>query len=684
MVFVLFYFVFNTVSFGIFDIPSSSSRSAIACGFNQIIDINKNLKVDPTHFQVSRGTKFLACPLSRIQGRILNIDINSLSIDRAPAIIFFESHKQIFAQADISLTLGKNYFAIPNKEYIDAFNIVSTTDANFTIGINSATVSRFIPFNKRIALESLAGTLLFFNMRRFRARLPKIAFFYQFKVSIFDFLKFLNEHRKGVAVSIFIASGAYGYFLTHFTLSIDDEIKIAGPKDFGWIGYGRYGIYFLDKLLVNQRFTPFLTNFLAVVILVLVSFLMYYVLSTKRSVNWHGNFKLALFSGIFISFPFVNCDFMSFTIFNLWLGIGFFVTVMSFWIVSNKFEGNDVSRFAIGSLILSIGLSIYQSYISVFVLLILSSTALELLGSGSRYKRFWSLIRLQFATLISAIMIYEVLNWYFQKTITPAYGYINSLIGWGKGQSAFDCILAVLHSYLRVLDGRGLSSNLVLLPSLLLLCYVGVAKILELKNLRDKIGIGVLFIFLPPSSILLELALGAELPARSLLGLPTFLAITWLIIFDFFPTHLNKSFLYAVSTVFLLIQLQTMNNVFYGNDLRFQNDKVIAYSIIQSIESKGFDVHKNQVVFVGALKQDENKYYSPKTSGGISFFADESQPYRMVYFLNSLGMQIAPPTEKYYQIARGASVDLPSWPLPQSITLREGLIIVKLSNPSKV
>jgi hypothetical protein len=204
-------------------------------------------------------------------------------------------------------------------------------------------------------------------------------------------------------------------------------------------------------------------------------------------------------------------------------------------------------------------------------------------------------------------------------------------------------------------------------------------RFFELQKYGEIIVAISFFIALLCSSVLLEFALGSPLPARSLLSLPMVLAISWFVIYELIPSHLSMHFLYGISLIFLIIQTQSMNSIFYGNDLRFQNDTFMARSIMNSIEMKGFNYHKEQIVFVGHTEDDKNRYVSANTSGGISFFSDASQPYRMTYFLNSLGYQVETPSSVEYKTAKDASVNSPLWPAPDSIVHTKGVIIVKLS-----
>lgn len=101
--------------------------------------------------------------------------------------------------------------------------------------------------------------------------------------------------------------------------------------------------------------------------------------------------------------------------------------------------------------------------------------------------------------------------------------------------------------------------------------------------------------------------------------------------------------------------------------------------LIHQIETQGINYRQYPIVFLGQHKFDSTKLISKINSGGRSFFDDSSQPYRMTYFLKTLGYQVILPTEA--DAAKALKVEpMKIWPESGSIVFKEDLIIVKLSH----
>jgi hypothetical protein len=174
------------------------------------------------------------------------------------------------------------------------------------------------------------------------------------------------------------------------------------------------------------------------------------------------------------------------------------------------------------------------------------------------------------------------------------------------------------------------------------------------------------------------IALGNMLPARSLIGLPLLLGGFWLILLTNLNSRIVKNFLTLIGSALLFFQIQYLNALFYGDYLRYQADIFMGRQIIQQIEAQGINYHKYPIVFLGQNKFDSTKLISNVNSGGRSFFDDSSQPYRMTYFLRTLGFQALLPSESDSKKALNLQPK-EIWPQPGSIALEQNVIIVKLS-----
>jgi hypothetical protein len=179
------------------------------------------------------------------------------------------------------------------------------------------------------------------------------------------------------------------------------------------------------------------------------------------------------------------------------------------------------------------------------------------------------------------------------------------------------------------------------------------------------------------SPFALTFALGGPLPARSLVALPLYLgAIWWMILRDF----RYSNFLTVIPIVLLIFQLQWLNILFYGDNLRYAQDENLGRSIVHRLETQGINYREYPIVFVGSHLFDSNEMISEINSGGRSFFDDASQVYRMSFFLQTLGYSVILPTVSETSKAIEVSKQMNSWPESNSIRIEQGVIVVKFAD----
>jgi hypothetical protein len=119
--------------------------------------------------------------------------------------------------------------------------------------------------------------------------------------------------------------------------------------------------------------------------------------------------------------------------------------------------------------------------------------------------------------------------------------------------------------------------------------------------------------------------------------------------------------------------------MFYGDYLRYQEDSFVGHQVVLTLEANDINYKKKPLVFVGSRKLDSSILISKINSGGKSFFEDESQMYRMTYFINSLGYNVITPTYEEMALGRQSSVGMMNWPMANSVKEFDDMIVVKLS-----
>ena len=645
--------------------------------FSQILEDHKDKAISTSLFKISESELLATINLNGEKPSYFAFNVNYMDTDDVTSQISFKENGAEVGQDQFTFSQGVSYYKIPNLGTFDEVQFHIVSKQTITLGMNGISTLSALGMDKfGLGLAIFAFILLVLG--RILLRNTAIKDFASKLLEISSgFRSFMQTIKNEFILLVCVGILGYGFFCTNFTLSIDEELFWMIKDGSPWVGYGRFGNYFLDKYLTfDSSVIPFFTDVLAVVVLILASLIFSYSFFKENFIGDKKNYKYTIFGGLFLTFPFVNGDFMAFSIYNLWIAMGYLLTSIAIVFSRDFQDSREKNELILAVLSLTFAVAIYQSFISVFAVMFL---ILEFQKSIKNSKDFvlsrWAIAGM---TAVTSTGLYLVFNAIAQWMITPAYGYLNTLVGWNKGLSPFQIASGVFEAVMDIYLGTYGSSGRILTISVSAFLIYVICVSLNDKSKLQRAGVLSLASLLLVSPFLTVFALGSMLPARSLNGLSLLLGGMWLIILHNVATPLLRKIAIATSAFLLYFQIQFLNILFYGDHLRYQEDIFLGRQLIHQIETQGIDYRKFPIVFLGEHKFDSTKLISKINSGGRSFFDDSSQPYRMTYFLKTLGYQVLLPTEA--EAAKALEIESTKiWPEYGSIVFNEDIIIVRLS-----
>lgn len=664
------------VSFGLVDKFSGDGAS-----FDQVLRYQiaeGRVETNSTIFSIQQDDSIISIAIGQELPKFLAFNLNYLSADDIKLKISFQSNSSEVAQDYLTIVQGIQHYKVPNVGNFDTLLITSQNQGMTKMGVNGISALTQLGVNKLALGISLFVSVLYLLAIYWRRVRCLDYWIDSIKDSIKNFKRFVVVNRFGLSGLTFISIVGYGFFVTNFTLSIDEELFWMIKDGAPWVGYGRFGNYFLDRYLtIDSSVVPYFTDFFSVVFLLFSAVIFLYSWAQEQNEIKIRTAHFVIAGGLFLTFPFVNADFMAFSIYNLWLSLGYVFTALS--VILTRSHHKKIISINSLAIVLSLtaAISIYQSFISVYVMILAILELRKVMEEKSRtLLRQW--IPPVFL-LFAATCLYFALNFFAQRTITAGYGYIGTFVGWNKETNPLTTLKGTLNSIISIYLGNyGTSGRILTIVTALFL-----GKIL-VSSLGSGSLIATLRIFLSSALVIIApfsivLFLGSMLPARSLVGLPLFLSGAWLIITTKIEKRQFQNFFVAIGFTLLLFQLQYLNMVFYGDYLRYQNDLHLGRSIVAQIEAEGFDYRVYPIVFLGERDIDVTKLISTINSGGRSFFDDSSQSYRMSYFLRTIGYPILLPSQGEIQKAN-SNPPFQSWPKKGSIIFDGSVIKIKLSD----
>jgi hypothetical protein len=502
-----------------------------------------------------------------------------------------------------------------------------------------------------------------------------------FEIELQRIHEFLKRNKILLIYSIIIAIVCYGYELFNFTLSIDEELNsfLNVWDDKGKILNGRWGTTLIYLLLSSRSVIPYFPTLIAILGIAVSAFL---VVANEKV---DPTSKL-IFCTIFISYP-LHSYYLAFNVLNMSLSLGVLFSVVSYLLIKETFNQtkNKTILFIVSLLLLTFSIGVYQGVIPVFIVLVLFYFLFKLFTNEIINKKEVFRQFVVFSTVfILAFVLYKIVNRIFIQSLDEAVrnstSYTDTLWGWNKfspGQIINNLINSTKSYFLgqRFYGGHTFKLVFIIVPFLL---YVIIWKV---KGQSKKILTFLLFFVLLFTPFIIMYAVGSDLPPRSMVALPLLLGILWFLV-SINVGKIVRKVLLVFSLLIVLNSTYHTTRLFYSNYVSWQADRDMANRIVERIYQLDLPItnQKIPVAFIGYYNHEENKLFLKSNDVfGASFFGwDNGNPYRMLYFFKTLGINelTLVPNKKIDEISDKIKI-MPNWPLKGSVALIKDVVVVK-------
>lgn len=264
------------------------------------------------------------------------------------------------------------------------------------------------------------------------------------------FKEYVKQNYFLFFVGLILIGIAYGIPLTQYTLSIDEEkAMFSTTVDKDWGEQGRFGIVLLKMIFFNWHSNSITSTFLAIVCLFFSSILGAFIFSffsNETRINRKNSLGF-IFIFLFITFPF-HSENIGFAMMSFELYVGWILVLLSlFFICSTILMRKSNIYFVLGVVLLTFSISIYQSFLFVYVGGVFSATFLFLLSSemnAIKQNNLFYVYLKYFFGVVLAYGLYFFIN-FIVELYYPSTGYVDNFVAWGK--SDFKEIVGNLLAY---------------------------------------------------------------------------------------------------------------------------------------------------------------------------------------------------------------------------------------------
>lgn len=493
---------------------------------------------------------------------------------------------------------------------------------------------------------------------------------------------------------------AYGIKVFNVSISHDTEQIMSTPEVLydNWYTMGRFGLIFIKRILGTYVFNPYAASFMMFVMMILNSwvwtYLFYWLGSQEKNTPRNGwIFPTVLFtSTIYVEQSGFLLQIYEINTVLLLVGlalIGLYKVIL---------EKKAWYWFLPEIVICVLAFSAYQSFVPLFAagaalsFLLVYDKCIQEGRESASVKFLLSLIGKLIAVFILSLLVYKIINTIVLNVLhMETTSYITDQIMWGK-IPAKQCIMNIISHIYSALIGKGVFYTPVYgMVYLFLLCYF-------LFRFKDKERNYFLcffaLLFCLASPFLMTVLLGTAPTARTEFLLP-------FVVGFFLQYGMNRFFVkeekrrkYAYVCAVILVGCFVMNQsllssrLFYTQYVQYEEDVRLAVKITDRIDQLNLgESPEEPVVFVGrrepqknavALKGEELELIG-RSFFEVSFYTGHGTRV-MHHFLETLGYSYNLPTDEQTKTAQELAADMPCWPDTGSVAVKDGVIVIKLSD----
>lgn len=502
-------------------------------------------------------------------------------------------------------------------------------------------------------------------------------------------LLFIKSNKAALVIMISVILLGYGskvfLYTNQFDTIIMQERYLANLK--WWAGIGRFSLVIMKLIFENGFLNSTYSNFLAIIawaaaISIWGAFLFSKMDNLGKKIE---SITFVIFCVLFATTP-IMAEQFSFTLQNWEVMTGFSIVVAGIWCFLKYVESNNY-LFLFGAGILTAWcIGLYQSFISIFVLGALAKLLLEAcinMNQRVTWRYVFTLIIKFIQSMILSLIFYFISNRIVIRIMSAQpEAYLSGNFKWFE-QGVYQSIIEIL-KYIKSLiwSNENYYSSYVY-------GFIFLAFLLFAFAYSNKIYNFLLRLAIIGSPFYFSVLFGGAVMYRIQIVLPLTVAICGAVLIYDMGKFCKRRILTVLGTAVLIIfgcrNSQILNQAFYTEYMQYNYDVNICYDINNKIEKYAGNGLK-KVAFIGRRNKKSilqtGMFYENIGSSlfQIDWAGDLNRSERIVYLMNTLGLDYQPPSgEEFWRAYEYClSSNLESYPKEDCVGILDDIIVVKL------
>lgn len=504
--------------------------------------------------------------------------------------------------------------------------------------------------------------------------------------------------KKLLIGTILIFLCVFGYSISNFSISIDEEFQMAQQKDSTqWCYEGRFTIAVLKGIFMQfGTFPPYIACFLAAIIYTLAGAIILRIIKNNESQYCGNSFSSFIFFAGFLSLPAVIIEIMSFNTYCIEVTTGIAVMASSVYMFERFAQNRRLITLALSIFMCVFSLGVYQAMANVYITLIIICVYLKILNKENlSMKEIMKYIMSSIAVLLISLILYYII-YNFAISIHKSemsIVYINDFSGWSLKLGLIPSLKNSIYALVQLVTNNHYLVNKYYIYYIFVGLFCAFCFFIYKHKLRYFVPF-IFFIIVVFSGFIMWVGLASTfLPYRAWVSTPIicgFIYYQSIILFcDIFSKYdFLKKAVYALIFVILFRQIQTTGQLFYNDHIRAQKDIEFATQIYYDVcRQTDLPINDTPIIFLGTrnLGTDdaiEKNISNGKRWGGnvlgCSIWSRAQEDIRISGLYKSLGYDVK--VENCYDRAILSELNekMTVYPKEGSICEKDGKIYVKL------
>lgn len=499
--------------------------------------------------------------------------------------------------------------------------------------------------------------------------------------------KYIEKNKKAVIVGMIFTFICFGFMLTNFTVSIDEETWILSQKQSVlWLQQGRFGIWLLNLLFTKGgNYAPFLWDVLAIICWNIAGVIFSYSLWQENSIE---EWQLGMFLAMYSSIPLVVGEIIAFSMFNFQVCMAMLWVAIAFLYCEKYQVSRKKYQLIIACGFLMAAVAVYQAFIGVYITAVVARQMIKTADETKFSRNDLIKIGTHVFVCITGVIAYAIINRVLLGIVGDPGYLTENYIGWHSGNWKKAVVMAVANIG-RVLlaisyKGEYIYGGLVIRSITIAFVLFAIILFFKRKGWKNKLQIFIFSVSLCVAPFTLYLLLATyKTRGRMLLAIPLALGVEFVILLKAVDTKKKMQVLFVVIGCWLLfLNARNMNLLYYYDSVVYTKDCEVAAQLMNRMNEQGIDYKNKPIAFIGMIKQDDLPIKVSGTIGGSFFEWDDGNGTRIRDFLLTRGYKVELADVEKLQKAMEQRAYMNVWPAENSICELDDVIVVYLSEPT--